>query len=81
MPNYFLADQAVSNNPQLLYNTGLASDVVNSSNPQVAAETLLHATNVNAAQQAVQENIDQNQTGGFWQSVFCQNQLKLHFKV
>ena len=69
MPNYVTAELALNNNPQLLNNPGLAADIFNSTNPDATATNLLHATNVNATQQALQENIDKNVNGGFWQNV------------
>lgn len=64
------ANTVLSNHPQLVNNPGLATDALNSTNPDAAATTLGHANNVSSFQQAVQDNIATHDNQNVFQKVF-----------
>ena len=63
-------NQTLANHPALANNPAFASDVATSSNPDASATTLLHANNVSAFQQALQDNIATHNNQSIWQSIF-----------
>ena len=59
-------NEALTDNPRLKSSPGLASDVVKSGNPTVAAPLLTHAAVTQAAQQGAQDNLADNQVAHHW---------------
>lgn len=64
------ANLALTNNPQLTHQPGLASDAINSTNPSDTAALLLHSNNMTSTQQSINDNIAQNDNGGIWNNLF-----------
>jgi hypothetical protein len=64
------ANQVLGDHPQLTQTPGLASDVLNSSNPNATAINLSHANNGASFQQAVQDHIATHDSENIFQSMF-----------
>ena len=64
------ANQVLNDNPQLIQTPGLASDVLNSSNPADTAINISHLNNGASFQQAVQDHIATNDSQNIFQSLF-----------
>jgi hypothetical protein len=63
-------NQTLANHPALANNPAIAGDVATSSNPDASATTLLHANNVSALQQALNDNQATHNNQSIWQSAF-----------
>lgn len=66
--SYFI-DRALNKNPQLQGSPGLTSDVANAKDPEIAAVGIQHSANTIATNQAINDHITENASGGFWSKV------------
>ena len=61
-----LVNDALTSNPKILSSPGLATDAINSPDPSVTAPLLVHAATTQAAQQAAQDHLAENQVAHHW---------------